>query len=372
MTTKLPTGVRVKKTRTGAITYEAQVHRPRVDGQRQSPLSKTFATAGQAEQWRDRTIAEMNRPTLSDRPTVTELHTRWAADGLGHLSRTTARNYADAVRLHLLPSLGDRELSDLRPSDLTAVYAKLCQERSRSTVERLAATTSAMLGWAVDEGMIAASPARGAKLPKRTTTDAGRKRTRVKGAWSPAELSAFLDSEPVRGSELAHWWLLAGHTGLRRGEVAALRPADVERKAGRPAAVLVSSAVTEVGGVREVGVPKSRGSRRRVPLSGPAARVVADRLAVTEPGGLLFGDVSLTEVSKEFGRSVAVFRRAHPEVATISLHGLRDTFATRLIDAGTPIATVSKLLGHASVSFTVDRYGHLLPDTADAAVAQWV
>ena len=75
-------------------------------------------------------------------------------------------------------------------------------------------------------------------------------------------------------------------------------------------------------------------------------------------------------VSKAFEVLVRVFvaspegRAVHAE--RITLHGTRHSFVTNHPAAGTPMATVSKLTGHASVAFTVSVYGHLLDDHADA------
>lgn len=96
------------------------------------------------------------------------------------------------------------------------------------------------------------------------------------------------------------------------------------------------------------------------------------RAAFTAPDPELFLDsgghhLSGDTVTKAFGHLVHSFTH-NTAIPRLTLHGARHSFVTNLLTQGTPIATVSKLAGHASVSFTIDRYGHLLDSHADDAL----
>ncbi len=128
--------------------------------------------------------------------------------------------------------------------------------------------------------------------------------------------------------------------------------------------------------------PKSRASQRRISL--PPITVHALRRHLTERSEIFLrlgvgrrndGLVFLTPegkprspraLTKEFDRLV---RRL--DIPRITFHGLRHTHITHLLMDGEPIKVVSERAGHASVSITLDVYGHVLPDRQEALAANY-
>ena len=182
-------------------------------------------------------------------------------------------------------------------------------------------------------------------------------RSKRERAVSPAEAAALiaaLDS----GQERA-LWATALYAGLRRGELMALRWSAVD----------LANGVIEVERAydpkeRAYVAPKSRAGRRRVPMAGAlrdqllALRAHLDKQPA--PDALVFGDGRRPfDDEAVAARAKAAWTAA--ELEPVGLHEARHTAASLMIAAGVNVKALSEFLGHASITITLDRYGHLLP-----------
>lgn len=175
-----------------------------------------------------------------------------------------------------------------------------------------------------------------------------------------AEVDQLADAIAGRYRALA---LVACYGGLRFGELAALRRARIDLLRSR---VTVAETLVDLGRELSFGPPKTRGSRRTVPLPRSVAGVLDEHLAAHVVGGagaLVF----TTPAGGPLRRGV--FRRDvwQPAVRAAGLdplrfHDLRHTFVSLWVDAGADPKEVSVRAGHSTVAFTLDRYGHLYGD----------
>jgi integrase len=132
--------------------------------------------------------------------------------------------------------------------------------------------------------------------------------------------------------------------------------------------VEVAEILTEVRGELFVGPPKTRAGRRRVGLPQAVTRELAQHLGTSGgPGDLVFtaphgGPLRVN------GFRARVWRPATRAAGLdgLRIHDLRHTAVALWIAAGANPKEVSSRAGHASVSFTLDRYGHLFPEADDA------
>jgi integrase len=223
---------------------------------------------------------------------------------------------------------------------------------------------------AVDWGLLDRNPAEKAKAPR------GRRQPVV--ILTPSEAQHFLDK--AQGSRWYVLWALMLHTGLRPGEVIALRWQDIHWDTHT---LQVVQAVSGDGSRRVVGPTKTERSTRPVALGPHMMELLAARRQEQTMDRAAAGDrweddhdlifttyrgklLSPNNVARSFHR----VREQAGLPATIHPHCLRHTMASHWLAAGQSIKVVSERLGHTSVAFTLQTYAHLLPNQqADAAAA---
>jgi integrase len=254
-------------------------------------------------------------------------------------------------RLHLLPRFGAMPLAGIGQREVRAWVADLTEKGlAPSTVQRAYQLLTKVMAAAVDAGMIPQSPCRRVPLPK-----IERQEMRF---LSPAEIWKLADA--IRPDYRA-LILLGAFGGLRIGEMAGLRRGRVDLERGT---VQVIEVITEPKGRLHFGPPKTRAGRRMVGLPRFVVDALAERMAA--PGTA----EDLVFAGPHGGAlRVTLFRQRFwlPAVKAAGLdglriHDLRHTAVALWIAAGANPKEVAARAGHASVSFTLDRYGHLYPE----------
>jgi integrase len=183
----------------------------------------------------------------------------------------------------------------------------------------------------------------------------------------------------LAGKSLYPLIVTALYTGLRRGELLALRWRNVELDA-KVLRVRESLENTKVGGIR-FKTTKTRAGRRDVSLPDFVVDTLREHrrqqleLRVALGLGKLAEDALVFATFEGEPLSLNGVSKAWAQVADdcgvgdVTLHGLRHTHASQLIDAGVDIVTISKRLGHASPAITMKVYAHLFQQT-DAKAAE--
>jgi integrase len=214
---------------------------------------------------------------------------------------------------------------------------------------------AAALSDAVDNGLIQLSPCRKVKLPKLTAP--------VMRILEPVETKALAEAIDGRYRAMV---LTAAYTGLRFGELAALR---TERFDALRRTVRVEESLAEVRGEFLVRPPKSEASRRKVSVPSFVVDELAKHLGEHVNGtGLLFRAPSGGPIRRtNFRRRIwlPAVRASVGEPCTF--HSLRHTHAALLIAQGEHPKVIEERLGHASIKTTLDTYGHLFEGLDEAA-----
>lgn len=370
-----------RETPAGATSWVAHVTWQ--EGGRRRQSKRTHRTKREAQQALAELIATHRTGTFvaPSRLTLRDFAVAWLA-GLQTQGRkaSTLRGYRQVLDLYLLPRLGHVPLQDLRTPDFDKLYRDLLasggqggRPLSMTSVHHVHAAANKMLNDAERKGLVTRNVARLADSPSLTTARAKAPEMQV---WTPAELARFLRS--IEGSHNEALFRTIAMTGVRRSEAAGLRWCDVDVKRG---ALVISQAATQVDGVELIDAPKSRRSRRVIDLD-PATTAMLQRYRSTQRELLFMLGIPMqaddrvftTElgrpirpdsVTQAFGRLVAA-----TDLPRIRLHDLRHTHASHLLMAGVNVKVVSERLGHASVSFTLDTYAHVMPgQQAEAAAA---
>ena len=182
--------------------------------------------------------------------------------------------------------------------------------------------------------------------------------------------------EAARDDHLEALWVLAVHTGMRQGELLALKWTDVDLEAGK---VSVRRTLTREGGHYTLGEPKTKKSRRTVKLTGAATEALRGHLSrqMKEMGrlgdlyldqGLVFTTGSGAPLNPSNIRNRNLRRLiSKAGLPTIRFHDLRHTCATLLLSKNVHPKIVQEMLGHATVAITLDTYSHVLPGMGDHA-----
>ena len=270
-------------------------------------------------------------------------------------SEQTAIGEWQTVERYLLPAFGAVNLADLRESHLVALRARLKATTVRGgkpmaakTVNNILVTAREILKRAVGAGKLAASPWAGVSNLRVEEKDIV--------FWTIDERERFLSFCRVRDPELAELVLVACHTGLRRGELKALRRNQLDFAARR---IKVNATFDDHLQKR---LERSKNKRvGYVPMNEVVyAALVTRKLMASD------GDVFRRELFADFYDRL---RRRCREAGVTELgpHGLRHTFASTLVMAGVPIYTVSRYMRHSSVAMT-ERYAHLAPDYLGEAI----
>ena len=160
--------------------------------------------------------------------------------------------------------------------------------------------------------------------------------------------------------------LLGGFGGLRWGEMAGLRRGRVDTLRSR---ITVCETATDIGGKITFGLPKTKTSKRVVPLARCImAEIEQHRGEYVEPGAdaLLFTSTSGGPLHRgTFWPSVWKPAVKKAELDGLRVHDLRHNYVSLMIAAGANPKEVSTWAGHSSVAFTLDRYGHLYEEHGD-------
>jgi len=202
-------------------------------------------------------------------------------------------------------------------------------------------------------------------------------RRRVVESWDVADVQRFLHAA-AGDRRYGPVWLVALHTGMRRGELLGLRWQDVDLDTGvlhvRQALSVVS---TDDGPKVTFGEPKTHSGRRTIALDTTCvavlrehrARQIERRLALGpqwREGDLVFTNEvgGPVDPMNLYHRFVAL---AKAGVSRIPLHGLRHTHATLLMKHGVNPKVVAERLGHADITLTLSTYSHVLPQMQQQA-----
>ncbi len=264
--------------------------------------------------------------------------------------------------MHILPTFGERELRAIRPSAVQAWVRSRCEACAPRYVRVMLANLSAILGAAVEDGLIATNPcsSRSVRAP---AVD-----TELIVPWTVEQVGAVVAAHPATYRAIP---LVAAGCGLRQGEVFGLRVCDVDFLRRR---LLVRQQVKLFNGKPVLAPPKGR-KTREVPLANVVGLALAERLR-RHPAS----EDQLVFTTREGGPMNRSYYNHHiwkPALRVAGLeasrangmHALRHHYASVLLDAGESVRALADYLGHSDPGFTLRVYTHLMPSSEDRARA---
>ncbi|AFZ67181.1 tyrosine-type recombinase/integrase [Deinococcus peraridilitoris] len=327
---------------------------------RQILKSGTERNRKDADQARIQALADHQRGLLPipSQITLADWLPRWLELKRPNLAPKTYANYKYAIEKHLTPLLGKKKLQDLKPSDVKGAYGQLADRGfSRSLLHQIRVILRQALQEALLDELVARNVAEVARLPSF-------KRGKTARALDAGQLQDFLVVARKRRLGLLFEFVVA--TGLRRGEVVALRWANVDLDAG---VLHVRENVTVVDGQPVLGPPKTESGIRTLHLAPETVALLHKHRKAQDE------EQRTTEDWRDSG-SVFTNRRGerlHPDTLShfasviadkaklggVRFHDLRHSYASLMLSKGVPMEVVSEKLGHSRPSTTADIYRHV-------------
>ena len=282
--------------------------------------------------------------------TVAELGPSWLARQAHHKASWAAR-LESVWRVHVEPAWGRRRIADIRRTEVQTWVAQL--PLSASSVAHAHTVLAGILDDAVSDRRLATNPARGVKLPRKTD--------RPRNYLTATQVSALADES--KHPEIV---LLLATTGLRWGEMAALRPRDVDLGRGR---IRVERSASKVNAKTIIGTTKNH-APRSVAVSSSVLKLLAPAMVGKAPDELLWSradgqPLRPPTTTHWFAAAVKRCQAADPKFPRVTVHELRHTAASLMIASGANVKTVQSQLGHKTATMTLDQYGQLFPDDLD-------
>ena len=315
-------------------------------------------------------VSEVESEKVTSKATVAQLLDEWMKfTRESGRSITTTHGYESKIRVHIVPKLGTLPIDKLTPKQIDDFYSQMkAAGQSASSIHQCHAILRRAFVQAQRWEWVERNPVELVSPPNA--------KVRTPLAPDVATLAEILAEARRRDQTVEAAIALAAVSGLRRGELVALRWSDVNEA---DATLWVRRALRYAGSSgSEIGPTKTR-SERVIALDEVGVEVVrrlkaaqvklADELSFTlPPDPWLLPDHDISEPMPP-DRLTGAFRRIAQAVGRpdLHLHSLRHFTATEMIAAGVDVRTVAGRLGHSDASVTLRVYAHALPERDRAA-----
>lgn len=356
-------------TKRGAQSWRLKFDVPTSNGERETRFKTVRGTYKDAQKELTALLKSSDDGTLPDptNATVAEYLRAWL--GTANVSPKTRERYGELVENQIIPHLGAHKIQKLAPEHVQQWHVTLIGAGlAPRTVGHAHRVLGLGLGCALKNKTLVRNVATVHAPPKVEETELE--------ILSPDQIGDVLAK--LTGHNLFPVISLALATGMRRGELLGLQWGDIDLD-GRTLRVERSVEETKAG--LRLKPPKTKHGRRNITLpSETVATLRAHKVELLKlrlalgmgniaPETLAFGNVE-GELIRPRNLSKAWWRtRAALKLPTVSFHAFRHSHASALIRAGVDILTISRRLGHADASITLNIYGHLI-EGADAAAAK--
>ena len=353
--------------------------------------TKCFPTIPEAKNWlSEAKYADSHEEVfVPSEMTVDDWFNFWIENIVGDLAPNTRRNYRERYNRNMKAILGRLKLSDVRPMHCKAVLTRMDKDYAGSTIRQTYIAMGTMFRSALMNGLIAKHPMDGVRYTKPVRAVSDIKFLTIE------EQEKFL--EVAKRSHNYFQYALMLETGLRTGEMIGLTWDAIDWKK-RTLTVNKNLEYRHKQGYWRAGPPKTQQSYRTIPLTSKAYAIlemVAASVGERKESETL--SQTLEYIDRRTGQTSTLvmrdlvfinFRTGEPAknssydthlyklcdeagIKRFSMHVLRHTYATRAIERGVQPKVLQKLLGHASIQTTMDRYVHVTDESLSIAIKQF-
>ena len=321
-----------------------------------------------------------------------------------HLTQRTRSDYLMNIKTHAFPLIGNMPMNKIKPSTIQSLITKLNQDHAPATVHKIIVSIDSVFRYAFKMEVIAENPIRRCELPKMNHDD---KLHFFTAEQSKEFLSAiqkpYIDTYKRRNGtvyteertmplQFQCYFHLALYSGCRRGELLALTWNDIDYERRK---IVITKATEKLRtGEQLLKAPKTKAGKRELKLPNicftflkrwyQAEKELCFKLGTDWKGAemndfdnnfvfiqMTTGEQMHTDSPYQtMHRFIERYNRERPDkekLPFLRLHDLRHTSATLLLSENMDIEEVSRRLGHAKPSTTLDIYGHAMPRKDDEA-----
>lgn len=306
-------------------------------------------------------------------PTLSEYFESWIDRRTDSISEATYRiqniQFNAAAKVFITDrgmTFGEVKIKSIMINDLVDVQRALAEKRVSRGVNDVMATIKQLMTSAYYERLIDYNPCVLLKPLKRSEPKA---RDTYHRALTLEEQKTFFESEITRNSFYNNIFRLAILTGMRIGEIGALKYSDIK---GGFIHVERTVTRTKSGGYKVGDSTKTKAGCRKIPINDDIRTVLDDQMELNK---VLDGDnirsvddLLFRSVRREILKPYPVDRELKRicdalKIEKFTVHGFRDTFATRCVESGMQPKTLMEIMGHSNISMTMNIYTHVMDNT---------
>jgi integrase len=307
-------------------------------------------------------LREQQQGTLLTTPyqTMQQFLTQWLETHRSHVRVRTYERYEQFVRLYLIPAIGHVQMQKLTAIQINNLYASLGKRLSSSTLNTLHMMLHKALEDAVRWGLIVRNVSDAVSAPRREHYEIH--------SLTLEQAQQLLAA--AKGDSLEALWMLALTTGMRRGEILALKWQDISFAQSM---LQVRRSFTRAPGNRYIETePKTQKSKRSIMLASVTVETLKQHRVRQLEAKLQAGPdwidndlVFCTSLGTPINPNWVLerFKKLLQKAALshMRFHDLRHSAATLLLSLGVHPKIVQELLGHNRIQETMDTYSHVLP-----------